>query len=120
VVFISGKSRPPCSSFEYSYKKAKEYDIPVTSIDDYVQENSLNVGLIKLDVEGAESNVIEGAINTIKTQKPLLIISIYHTPKDFFEIKPKLENLQLGYHFLIRHVTPVQTTTEVCLLGYPE
>ncbi|MDR1485195.1 MAG: FkbM family methyltransferase [Planctomycetaceae bacterium] len=104
----------------HGYKSAKEYNVPVTSIDDYVQENSLNIGLIKLDVEGAESGVIEGAINTIKTQKPLLIISIYHTPKDFFGIRPRLENLNLGYRFLIRHISTKLATAEITLLGYPE
>jgi FkbM family methyltransferase len=104
----------------HSSQGGQEYNVSVTSIDDYVRENSLNVGLIKLDVEGAESDVIEGAINTITTQKPLLIISIYHTPKDFFEIKPRLENLNLDYHFLIRQISPAYTTSEVCLLCYPE
>jgi FkbM family methyltransferase len=101
-------------------EKRKEYDVPVVSIDDYVREHSLNVGLIKLDVEGAESDVIEGALETIKTQKPLLIISIYHTAKDFFEIKPQLEKLNLGYHFMVRHFVPQWPTSEFCLLGYPE
>ncbi|MDR1477857.1 MAG: FkbM family methyltransferase [Planctomycetaceae bacterium] len=105
----------------HSRKSAKEYDVSVTSIDDYVQKNSLNVGLIKLDVEGEESNVIEGAIETIKTQKPLLIISIYHTPKDFFEIKLRLESLNIGYKFMIRQTTSeCPTYYEICLLGYPE
>jgi FkbM family methyltransferase len=100
--------------------RQKEYDVPVVSIDDYVRENSLDVGLIKLDVEGAESDVIEGALETIKTQKPLLIISVYHTPKDFFEIKPRLEKLDAGYNFMMRDPVPQSTFAEFCLLGYPK
>jgi FkbM family methyltransferase len=109
------------SSTVHNRKGKKEYNVPVTSIDDYVKEHSLNVGLIKLDVEGEESNVIEGAIETIKTQKPLLLISIYHTPQDFFEIKCRLESLNIGYKFMIRQtVTDIIQVSEVCLLGYPE
>jgi FkbM family methyltransferase len=108
------------STTKFHQSKGKEYNVPVVSIDDYVREHSLDIGLIKLDVEGAESDVIEGALETIKTQKPLLIISIYHTPKDFFEIKPQIEKLNLGYRFMIRHFVPQWSTDEFCLLGYPE
>jgi FkbM family methyltransferase len=107
-------------SFIHRRNNLKEHEVFVTSIDDFVRKNSLNVGLIKLDVEGAESDVIEGAIETIKKHKPLLVISIYHNPKDFFEIKPKIEALNLGYHFLVRHLTPQHSVCEFCLLGYPE
>jgi CO dehydrogenase/acetyl-CoA synthase gamma subunit (corrinoid Fe-S protein) len=107
------------ASFINRCNKLKKHEVPVISIDDFVRKKSLNVGLIKLDVEGVESDVIEGAVETIKAQKPLLIISIYHNPKDFFEIKPKIEALNLGYHFLIRHLTP-HSIVDFCLLGYPE
>ena len=42
-----------------------------------------------------------GAIETIKRDKPVLSISIYHTFDDFFNIKPWIENLNLGYKFKI-------------------
>jgi hypothetical protein len=92
--------------------------IKVTSIDNFAKD--MDIGLIKLDIEGAESEVIEGALETIKKHKPLLIISIYHTPKDFFEIKPILENLNLGYKFMIRHLLPTSTYHEYSLLAYSE
>jgi hypothetical protein len=36
-----------------------------------------------------------GAEKTIKKDKPILLISVYHTGKDFFEIKPLLESWNL-------------------------
>ena len=68
-------------------------------LDDYVKEHNLKVGLIKTDVEGFEQQLLEGAINTIKEQKPILLISIYHKYHDFYKIKPWLESLNLGYKF---------------------
>lgn len=68
-------------------------------LDDYVKEHNLKVGLIKTDVEGFEQQLLEGAINTIKEQKPILLISIYHNYHDFYKIKPWLESLNLGYKF---------------------
>lgn len=80
--------------------------IELISIDDFVNENNLDVGVIKLDVEGLEYSAIKGALNTIKNQKPVLLIAVYHTVKDLLEIKPMLEELDLGYTFMLRHLAP--------------
>jgi len=99
------------------YVKQKE-KIEVIKIDDFVFENNLDVGLIKYDIEGNEYNAIVGAQQTIKKFKPLLIVSIYHTAKDFFEIKPFLEKLNPKYKFLIRKLDPFNPTTETVLIAY--
>lgn len=90
--------------------------IEVTTLDDFVKENSLsNIGLIKVDVEGFEQEFLKGAINTIKTQKPTLLLSIYHNPNDFFDIKPMLEDLNLGYEFQIIKTPDIFFLTETML-----
>ena len=71
--------------------------------DDFVRENGLRPGLIKVDVEGAEQQFLAGARETIRTMKPALLISIYHNGDDFFSIKPMLEELNPDYRFRIRH-----------------
>ncbi len=92
--------------------------IPITTIDAYARKNRLDVGLIKLDVEGVELRVIRGALETIRSFRPVLLISIYHTPEDLFEIKPLIESLDLNYHFMIRHLHPA-LDKEYMLIGYP-
>ena len=91
-----------------SIENAKESNInniknkvKMMTLDSYVKENNIEVGLIKTDLEGFEQPFLKGAIETIKEQKPVLIISIYHNYSDFFEIKPMIENLNLGYKFRI-------------------
>ena len=42
---------------------------------------------------------MKGAYETIKTQKPTLLISIYHNYDDFYKIKPLIESWKLGYKF---------------------
>lgn len=71
------------------------------TLDDYVNDNKLEVGLIKVDIEGFEQQFLKGAENTIKTQKPALLISIYHNPDDYLHIKPVIESWNLGYKFRI-------------------
>ena len=78
-----------------------ELHVQEITIDKFVKDNDLNVGYITVDVEGAEMNLLEGAINTIKSQKPILLISIYHKIDDFFNIIPWVANLNLNYRFEI-------------------
>lgn len=85
----------------YNMDNLEKQKVECTTIDDYVSKNNLQIGLIKTDVEGAEQALLRGAINTIKTQKPILSISIYHTIDDFFKIKSWIESLDLGYKFTI-------------------
>ncbi|MFX3627500.1 FkbM family methyltransferase [Campylobacter sp. LH-2024] len=61
----------------------------------------MEIGFIKIDIEGFEQECLKGVINTIKTQKPAMLISIYHNPDDFFNIKPLIESWNLGYKFKI-------------------
>ena len=48
------------------------------------------VDFIKLDVEGAELDALNGAKSTILTYRPDLQISLYHRPYDLFTIIPKV------------------------------
>ena len=76
-------------------------DVEVVTLDDYVCENNLDVGLIKVDIEGSEQMFLQGAKKTICEQRPILLISIYHKPEDFYYIKPEIERWNLGYTFKI-------------------
>lgn len=73
----------------------------MTTLDSFVQKNNLEIGLIKTDLEGAEQLFLKGAEHTIKTQKPTVLISIYHTGSDFLGIKALIESWNLGYTFKI-------------------
>ena len=81
--------------------KNNKIEVQMTTLDSFVKEHNIKVGLIKTDLEGFEQAFLKGALNTIKEQKPILIISIYHNYSDFFEIKPMIEDLNLGYKFKI-------------------
>ena len=83
------------------YNYPDHIEVPVISLDDYVRENNLEVGLIKVDIEGGEQLLLKGAVETICTQHPILLISIYHSANDFFEIKPMIEKMCDKYTFRI-------------------
>jgi FkbM family methyltransferase len=73
--------------------------IELVTIDSFVKEKNLEIGMIKMDIEGNEHEAIMGAEHTIRSSKPVLIISLYHNGKDFFEIPPLLKSWNPDYHF---------------------
>lgn len=83
------------------YNYPNHIEVPVITLDDYVRENNLEVGLIKVDIERGEQLLLKGAVETIRTQHPILLISIYHSANDFFEIKPMIEKMCDKYTFRI-------------------
>ena len=50
------------------------YNVKTAKLDDLLINN--NIGFIKIDVEGHEKNVVMGAINLIKKNKPNLLVEI--------------------------------------------
>lgn len=50
--------------------------VPTARLDDIVDETRDELGLLKVDVEGHEHAVLEGAQSTIATQRPLAIIEV--------------------------------------------
>ena len=88
-----------------------------TTIDKFVEENNIEkIDYIKMDVEGAERNILEGAIKTIKKFKPSLAIAIYHGGKlfmeDFYNIPIFIKNvINEDYEYYIRtfHPTGLET-----------
>ncbi len=90
-------------------------------LDDYWRDSvspDNRVSLIKMDIEGAEISALRGMENIIREQKPVLAISIYHRPEDFFTIKPWLETLCPQYKYIIKKASPFSLTGETMLLAY--
>lgn len=90
-------------------------NISINTLDEWIKENPIEIGLIKVDIESAEQKFLQGAINTIKSQKPNMIIAIYHGAYDFFEIKPLIESWNLGYKFKIIKTAPEEISNETLL-----
>ena len=92
---IEGKEIYGLSSIKNNFKgNFKKRRIPIKILDNY---NFKNVDLIKIDVEGNEYEVIQGAIKTIKRYKPNLIVEIEqrHSERNMKEIFDLI--IKLGY-----------------------
>lgn len=57
---------------------------------------------IKIDAEGAEKKIIDGAKEVIKNQKPKLNIALYHRSEDIFSIPLQIARINSDYEFHLR------------------
>ena len=60
---------------------------------------------ICMDVEGAEPEVLKGAVRLLEESRPDLAVSVYHAPHHIWEIPNFLHHLNLGYTFYLRNYT---------------
>lgn len=95
--------------------------VDVTTIDEEAKKHKFNVGFLKVDVEGAGMKVIKGAINTIKQQRPVMSIAVYHNNEELFGIKPFLESQLRDYVFEFQFLSfHLNNLTELTLFCYPK
>ena len=72
----------------------------INSIDNLIAEK---IDYIKLDIEGAEQDAIEGAQNSIEKYSPILAICIYHKANDWYEVPRKVLEINPNYKIYLRH-----------------
>ena len=73
-------------------------------MDSYVEQKNLpRVDYIKLDIEGAELDMLNGAAKTITRWKPKMAVSAYHKPEDLWTLATYIKSLRGDYEFQFRH-----------------
>jgi FkbM family methyltransferase len=73
------------------------FPVDCVSLDDFVSRRQIKLDLIKMDVEGAEGSVLDGALRTLTQFHPILIIEL-HDVGDYPRRHPVPIRLQaLGY-----------------------
>lgn len=70
------------------------------SIDKYFKNEKIS--LINMDIEGFEMEVLDGAKEKIKNDKPVLAIAAYHKPEDLLIIPQFVKNQSDDYHIFFR------------------
>jgi len=103
---VSGSFRiataPQGSPWAFFSRDRGVEDIDVTTIDEFVAGEGLDtVDFIKLDVEGAEREVILGAQKTIAGFRPKMAVSLYHNLLDLTDLPLRL-NSMAAYNLYVR------------------
>jgi FkbM family methyltransferase len=104
----------------FAYGNDRAY---LTKLDSFVLENEIkNIGFIKADIEGSGVLGLRGGAETIKRDRPVLNLSIYHSPQEFFELKPLLEEITKGLDYKItieKHFPFADRMFDVAVFAYP-
>jgi FkbM family methyltransferase len=74
--------------------------IPVTTIDNDLEGRPAT--FIKMNIEGAEIDALEGAMHTIQSFAPKLAISAYHRPSDLWKVPATIKALRDDYQLFLR------------------
>ena len=91
-------------------------DIPVemVSLDDDIKEE---ITIIKSDIEGAEQKALMGARGHIINEHPKLLISIYHSNDDVWQIPRMIKEMDNSYRFYLRYHGGMIYPTEITLIA---
>lgn len=83
-------------------------NIDIISLDEFIKEP---YDFIKVDIEGYEYNMLLGAQEGIRKNKPIMAICIYHNAVDMFSLMLYIHKLVPEYKFSVRHHSEVLEDT---------
>jgi FkbM family methyltransferase len=82
------------------------------SIDEFVESSKLErLDFIKMDIEGAEEEALEGARESIKRFRPKMALSAYHKDTDIVNIPLRVRGILPEYSFALRHNSNTKWST---------
>jgi FkbM family methyltransferase len=100
----------------------KETGLPVniTTIDDFVRRTNETIGLIKVDTEGGGLGMLHAARMTLRTQKPILAMAVYHEYDELFGVPRFIAQEFPDYRFNWQmHNYHPQALSELTFWAYP-
>lgn len=105
-LYLNEKVRVPssCNFFTDNFVDVMGEQTPIVSIDSYFE--NIKVSFIKADIESYEREMLYGAQQVIKRDKPLLAVCVYHNATDMYEIAHMIKAFEPGYRLSIRHHSP--------------
>ncbi len=93
-------------------------ELVTDTIDAMVGRGDLpRVDFIKIDVEGADLGVLQGAAETIRSFRPRLALAAYHRPEDLATLPGYVESLGVPYRWYMQCST--MTEVDTVLFGVP-
>ena len=60
------------------------------------------MGSIKIDAEGADRQVLQGAVNTIYNNSPDIMVALYHRAEDFIDLPLLIRSYDYRYKLYLR------------------
>jgi FkbM family methyltransferase len=77
-----------------------DIEMPVTTIDEVLCDRRLTY--VKMNIEGAELDALDGGRNAIRKWRPRLALSVYHRASDLWRIPQRVLELDDNYELYLR------------------
>jgi FkbM family methyltransferase len=103
--FLSANTYSPGSSLlrDFGTERRSAISLPVTSLDEYVKTHDVrDVDLVKIDTEGAEPQVLQGAQRLLETQRPAVLCEILESDREHLA---RIEDLLRKANYRHAHIT---------------
>lgn len=97
--------------------------IELISIDDAATLYHLNaIKWIKADIEGYGLKMLKGAVETIRRDRPIITLAVYHNVEELFEAPSFINSLNLNYVIYMRYCSFYSSDffNEVTLIALPK
>ena len=109
ILFSDKKCEIPFIPMGFS--EAESIKMNAITVDEFVEINNIKkIDFIKMDVEGAEINILKGLEKTIKKLRPSLAVAIYHGGdffmEDFYKVPVYIKSITENYNYYIRTFSP--------------
>lgn len=105
--------------FALSDKQEVRDGMQCRTLDEISATYSTPFGVLKADIEGMGLNLVKGAEQTIRRDRPLLSLSIYHNADEFAGIYQLLKSWDIDYKFELKQFSPLVPWMELSLFAYP-
>jgi FkbM family methyltransferase len=83
-----------------SVDRCGSIEVEAVSLDEELSGEA--VTFIKMDIEGGESDAIDGAAQIIARWRPVLAVCLYHRQEHLFTIPDRLRKMSVDYRYYIR------------------
>jgi FkbM family methyltransferase len=104
-VRLVATDNPDACHIETCSPNSPDADAQAIRLDEYLDTNHISLNqhdLIKVDAEGADLSVIEGAAKTIARDHPQIAITTYHDDTHVKAISERLRELNPSYQFRLK------------------
>lgn len=114
VFYGSGNRNASLGATSHAYR---EDTVPMVTVDTLMHGKTVNY--IKYDVEGAEADALRGSFETLRRERPILRVAVYHKSEDLYRIPLMIAEKFSDYRFYLRR-TPCFPAWEADLICIPK
>ena len=92
----------------------------IITLDSFCKNTVIDVGLVKIDLEGMGEQMIRGSLETIEKYRPVLCLALYHHAGELCETTKLLRERLKNYRFELRELSDHDLCCEMTLIAWPE